>query len=120
MRKSNRSTPKNLHLAGSLRHQQTPAETRLWAHLRSHRVDGIHFRRQHAIGDYIVDFCSPAQKLVIEVDGSQHLDLEKADAKRTAYLESRGYRVIRFWDGQVLSSIEEVMSVIIDELNKPG
>ena len=65
-----RSTPKILHQAGELRKETTPAEKKLWAYLRLMRKDGIRFRRQHAIGNYIADFCAPRKKLVIELDGT--------------------------------------------------
>jgi len=65
-----RSTPKILHQAGALRKETTPAEKKLWAYLRLMREDGIRFRRQHAIGNYIADFCAPRKKLVIELDGT--------------------------------------------------
>jgi very-short-patch-repair endonuclease len=87
--------------AGRLRQNQTDAENALWYELRLHQMQGVHFRRQHAIGHYIVDFCSPARKLVIELDGGQHLEQEGYDARRTAFLESRGYKVLRFWDHEV-------------------
>ena len=71
--KHKRTIPKIFTRAQELRHNQTEAETKLWAYLRSHRLDEVGFRRQHAIGNYIVDFCAPPQKLIIELDGSQHL-----------------------------------------------
>jgi very-short-patch-repair endonuclease len=119
MRKSNRSTPGIMRRAAELRHEPTPAEARLWAYLRSHRFAAVHFRRQHAIGHYIVDFCSPGCKLVIEVDGSQHLDQEEYDSERTAYLATRGYRVLRFWNGDVMNRIEDVLGAILEALEKP-
>jgi very-short-patch-repair endonuclease len=91
-----RSTPKILHRAGELRRQTTPAERKLWLYLRLMREDGVRFRRQHAIGNYVVDFCAPPKKLIIELDGSQHLEQEEYDAERTGYLESQGYHVLRF------------------------
>jgi very-short-patch-repair endonuclease len=78
-----RSIPKILHRAGELRKESGPVEVKLWAYLRSLREDGIHFRRQHAIGPFIADFCAPRNKLIIEVDGSQHLEQEEYDAGRT-------------------------------------
>lgn len=80
-------------------------------------MSGVHFRRQHAIGHYIVDFCSPARKLVIEVDGGQHLEHKDYDARRTAFLESRGYKVLRFWDHEVLMELDVVLQVIFDATN---
>jgi very-short-patch-repair endonuclease len=112
-----RSTPKILHRAGELRKQTTPAEKKLWAALRLMREDGIHFRRQHAIGNYITDFCSPKAKLVIELDGSQHLDQKEYDEERTKYLELQGYKVLRFWNHDVLNHIDEVLNVIWNVLH---
>jgi very-short-patch-repair endonuclease len=115
MQKPKCSTPKMLHRAGELRKEPTPAEAKL-AYLRLLREEGIHFRRQHAIGNYIVDFCAPGQKLIIELDGSQHIDQEEYDAERTAYLEQRGYRVLRFWNGDVMNDINGVAGVIHDSI----
>ena len=111
-----RSTPKILHRAGELRKQVTPAEQKLWAHLRLLREEGVHFRRQHAIGQFITDFCAPRRKLVIELDGSQHLEQENYDKQRTLYLESQGYKVVRFWNNEVLNNIEAVMLAISNAL----
>ena len=116
MQKSKRSTPKMLHRAGELRKEPTPAEAKLWATLRTFREDGIHFRRQHAIGSYITDFCAPGRKLIIEVDGSQHLNQEEYDAERTAFLESKGYSLLRFWNSDVMNKINDVMSVVQEAL----
>jgi very-short-patch-repair endonuclease len=69
-----RSNPKTLHRAAALRREPTPAESRLWSRLRNHQLQGVGFRRQHAVGSYIVDFCAPRTKLVIELDGSQHAE----------------------------------------------
>ena len=110
------TTPKTMHRAGELRRNQTEAEAKLWAYLRAHRANGVHFRRQYAIGKYIVDFCAIRKKLIIEVDGSQHIDQEEYDKERTIFLESKGYRVLRFWNNEVLKNIEEVMAVILDKL----
>jgi very-short-patch-repair endonuclease len=120
MQKSKRTTPKMMHRAGELRKEQTPAEAKLWAYLHTLREDGIHVRRQHAIGPYIVDFCAPRRKLVIEVDGSQHLDQREYDAERTACLEAQGYTILRFWNGDVLNNIEGVLGVILEEISPAG
>ena len=74
------------------------------------------FRRQHPIGPFITDFCCIERKVVIELDGGQHLEQAHYDAKRSEYLESRGYRVVRFWDDAVLTSIEAVLEQIRDSL----
>ena len=118
MKKTNRSIPKMMHRAGVMRQEPTPAESKMWAYLRAHRTEGIHFRRQHAIGPYIADFCAPSMKLIIELDGSQHLDQEEYAAERSAYLEAKGYRVLRFWNGDVMNNIVGVMGLILEELRE--
>jgi very-short-patch-repair endonuclease len=90
----------------------TPAEIKLWGHLRAHRFKDVHFRNQHAIGNYIVDFCAPHRKLIIELDGSQHLEQEQYDAERSAILTSKGYRLLRFWNNEVLNDIQGVLRAI--------
>jgi very-short-patch-repair endonuclease len=107
-----RSNPQTMHRAGELRREPTPAEGRLWAYLRGNRLNGVSFRRQHAIGNYIVDFCAPRQKLVIELDGSQHLEQAEYDAERTVFLESQGYRVLRFWNNDVMNDLQGVIRAI--------
>jgi very-short-patch-repair endonuclease len=104
--------------AAELRKEPSPAEAKLWAALRTLRKQGFHFRRQHAIGPYITDFCAPRYTLVIEVDGGQHLDQKEYDADRTAFLETQGYRVLRFWNGDVTNKFPEVMKVVRDESAK--
>jgi very-short-patch-repair endonuclease len=104
--------------AGELRKEPSPSEAKLWEYLSNLREGGIHFRRQHAIGPYITDFCAPRRNLIIEVDGSQHLDQEEYDGERTAFLESKGFRVLRFWNGDVMNKINDVMMVILEELGK--
>jgi very-short-patch-repair endonuclease len=106
-----RSNPKTKHQAIKLRKELTPAERKLWARLRNNQL-GVNFRRQHAIGNYIADFCSPKVKLIIELDGSQHQEQEEYDAERTQYLNSKGYRVLRFWNNEVMKEIEAVISAI--------
>ena len=108
-----RSSPKMMHRAAELRREPTPAEAKLWKHLRSQNLDGTHFRRQYAIGNYIVDFCAPRAKLIIEVDGSQHLDQKNYDVERTEFLNVKGYYVLRFWNQDVLSNVQEVMAAIL-------
>jgi very-short-patch-repair endonuclease len=110
-----RSNPKTKHRAIKLRKEPTPAERKLWALLRNDQL-GVTFRRQHAIGPYIPDFCSPKAKLIIELDGSQHLEQEEYDQERTKYLEEQGYKVIRFWNNDVLKDIEGVILAIMEAL----
>ena len=107
-----RTNPKGYERARQLRKELTPAEQKLWAYLRNNKLNGVNFRRQHAVGNYIVDFVSIKKKLVIELDGSQHLNQEERDAERTQYLESQGYKVIRFWNNQIANDIEGVIRII--------
>ena len=81
-------------------------------YLRMLRAQGVHFRRQHAIGPYVTDFCASSHHLVIELDGSQHLDQKECDDERSAYLRDRGYRVVRFWNDEVMTDVEGVMQAI--------
>ena len=100
-----------MHSAGMLRKESTPAEQKLWSRIRNDQL-GVTFRRQHAVGIYIPDFCSPRAKLIIELDGSQHLEQAEYDQERTKYFESVGYKVIRFWNNDVMNKIEEVLLTI--------
>lgn len=94
----------------------TPFERKLWARLRAHRMKGVHFRPQHAIGNYVVDFCAPRKKLIIELDGSQHMEQTEYDAERNAFLQSKGYKVLRFWNNEVSNSMEAVLHRIWENL----
>lgn len=95
-----------------LRLNATDAERKLWAQLSARKIAGVRFNRQFPIGPFICDFVSRSAKLVIEVDGGQQaVDVAKDEA-RTAYLEAQGYRVIRFWNNDVLERIDGVVSEI--------
>jgi very-short-patch-repair endonuclease len=94
----------------------TPAEAKLWAFLRRGQLGGVTFRRQHAIGRYVVDFCAPKLKLIVELDGSPHLRVAEQDAARTRELEAKGYRVLRFWNSQVATDMEGVSRALLDAL----
>ena len=100
--------------AASLRQNPTDAEQRLWYLLRGRRFFGLKFRRQKPIGPYIVDFCCVEKMLVIELDGGQHQSRGEYDCRRTAYLESIGFRVIRFWNNEVLGQTD----VVLEEIRK--
>ena len=102
--------------ARQLRSTPTDAVIRLWSRLRRKQLDGFRFRRQQPIGPYIVDFFCPEVKLVIEVDGGQHNVEEVKDKKRSRWLEERGYRVIRFWNNDVLSNTDGVALTVLEEL----
>jgi very-short-patch-repair endonuclease len=106
-----RSNSKTRTRAIELRKESTPAEAKLWAYIRNDQL-GVNFRRQHAIGNYIPDFVCAQKKLIIELDGSQHLEQEEYDEERTKYLESQGYRVIRFWNNQIMNDINGVVKAI--------
>ena len=106
--------------ARELRQAQTDAERKLWNVLRNRGVAGYKFRRQVPVGPYFADFLCIEAKLIIELDGSQHATHEaKAyDAQRTAFLESEGYYVIRFWNDHVLTNMDGAVRVIMDVLGK--
>jgi|SRR3972149_8219256 len=113
-----RTAPRGYANSNVLRKNPTPAERKLWSVLRNNQLMGVKFRRQHAVGRYVVDFCSIKKKLVIELDGSGHLESEDHDIERTKFLNQKGYRVIRFWNDQVMNDLESVISVIMDNLEK--
>src|SRR6266508_3444478 len=94
--------------AKRLRRDETDAERKLWVHLRNRQMNSAKFRRQQPIGRYIVDFFCPEQRLVIELDGGHHADQIQADQRRTESLIRAGYRVLRFWDNEVLTEPEAV------------
>ena len=113
-------TARGLNRARQLRKSWTDAELRLWQSLRNRNVEQHKFRRQHPIGPYVVDLICLEQRLIIEVDGGQHADRIEQDMKRTAYLEAQGFRVLRFWDNDVLLQTDAVMQVIFDSLTGPS
>jgi len=94
----------------------TDAERRLWATLRGRRLQGYKFRRQHPLGPFVLDFVCIEHRLVIEADGGQHAD-NKADQRRTAWLENHGWRVIRFWNNEILSNTDGVAETILRALS---
>ena len=102
--------------ARQLRKQQTDAEKVVWYAIRNRSIAGSKFRRQHAIGPYIVDFVCMELGLIVEIDGGQHNDRQDYDAKRTSFLESKGYHVIRFWNDEVLKDRERVLAEIYRQL----
>jgi len=101
-------------VARKLRRASTDAENRLWYYLRGRRLEGAKFTRQFPIGPYVADFACREAHLVVELDGGQHS--ETADAERTANLERFGYRVIRFWNHDVLENTQPVLEAIRNEL----
>jgi very-short-patch-repair endonuclease len=99
-----------------LRKRATDAENRLWFYLKGKHVEGVKFRRQEPIGDYIVDFVAFERRLVIEIDGGQHAGNEEKDKdkQRDEWLNNQGFRVLRFWNNEVLQNLEGVLETIRD------
>ena len=111
---------KNTDLARKLRKNQTLQEKKLWNLLRNHQFYGYEFRRQYPIGEYIVDFICREKKIIIELDGGQHNEEKNiiTDEKRTEFLNSLGYKVIRFWNNDIDINIEGVFDVIKKEFGE--
>ena len=107
---SNKSTSRKL------RRGQTDAEALLWFMLRNRQLVGAKFRRQYPIGPYVADLVSLEHRLVVEADGGQHCEQETRDLVRTHYMNQQGFRVVRFWNNQILQEIENVMEQIHLEL----
>jgi len=99
-------------LARHLRRNMTDVERHLWHRLRERQIKGFKFRRQHPFREYVLDFVCLEAKVVIELDGSQHFDVQSHDAVRTSKLEAAGFQVLRFWNNEVLGNIEGVLEVI--------
>lgn len=109
-----------LEYAKHLRTNQTPLEQRLWHLLRAKRFEGAKFRRQVVIGNYIVDFaCRIPRMVVIEVDGDSHGQQHAYDERRTAFLESKGYKVLRFTNSDVGTNLDGVLMTIAEALSSP-
>jgi very-short-patch-repair endonuclease len=99
--------------ARRLRSKSTSAELRLWYQLRSRSIEGCKFVRQEPIGPYVVDFVSRERRLVVEVDGGQHADNEQ-DRVRDRWFEQHGYRVLRFWNNDVMRNMDGVLESIAE------
>jgi very-short-patch-repair endonuclease len=101
---------RQLNHARTMRSAMTPAELRLWNAVRAHRLMGLGFRRQHPVGPFIVDFACVECRVIVELDGSQHADDAAVirDARRTAWLEQQGWTVLRFWNDDVLKTLDDV------------
>jgi very-short-patch-repair endonuclease len=109
-----------MEYAKKLRQSMTDAERHLWQHLRCRQIESTKFRRQHPIENYIVDFVCIEKQLVVEIDGSQHIEQQTYDKKRTKRLNQLGFRVIRFWNNEVLLQTEAVLEKIRQELIAPS
>jgi very-short-patch-repair endonuclease len=103
--------------AKQLRHQMTDSENRLWRHLRAHRLDGEKFRRQQPIGAYVVDFVHFGARLIVEADGGQH-NGALHDEHRDAWLQAQGFKVMRFWNNEIMNNLEGVLSSVMTEIAK--
>ena len=102
--------------ARRLRRSQTAAERKLWLLLRDRRLAGFKFRRQHPVGPFIVDFCCTEAKVIVELDGGHHALSLESDAARSHYLAGQGYRVLRFWNNDVLGNTSGVLERIVEAL----
>ena len=103
-------------LQRTLRKNMTDAEIKLWSALRYGQMNGHKFRRQHPFENYVLDFVCLERKLVVEVDGSQHMDAIIKDAERTKVLKQAGFRVMRFWNNEVMNEFEGVKDIIFRAL----
>ncbi len=106
--------------ARNLRKDMSDAEWKLWQRLRGGQIEGFRFRRQHPIGVFIADFVCLEKCLIIEVDGAQHAEPAQVvhDAKRTQWLEARGYQVLRFWSNEIAENLDGVIDAIWNELQE--
>jgi very-short-patch-repair endonuclease len=106
-----------LKFARQLRHNQTDAEKLLWSKLRNRALNGNKFRRQVPVGNYIADFLCLDAMLIVELDGGQHAEQQEYDQRRTHWLESQGFRVLRFWNNEVLTNIDGVCLALTEALS---
>ena len=111
---------RNVIIAKDLRKRSTEAEKLVWYRLRLKQLNGNKFRRQEPIGNYIVDFVCYEKKIVIELDGGQHAIEKRKDDERDGWLKGQGFKVLRFWDNEVLKNIEGVMEVIRENCISPS
>ena len=106
--------------ARKLRVDQTDAEKKLWRSIRANQIFGAKFKRQVPVPPYIADFCCEAEKLIVEVDGSQHFDNVADDEKRTKFLRRRGYEVVRFNNIEVLTNLDGVLEILGKKISNDG
>jgi len=104
--------------AARLRREQTDVEQRFWLAVRDRRLAGVKFRRQATIGPYVVDFLCIERRLIVELDGGQHEPT--TDAHRTCFLEARGYRMLRFWNNDVVENFDGVLQAVSEALGVSG
>ncbi|HEX5128041.1 MAG TPA: endonuclease domain-containing protein [Rhodocyclaceae bacterium] len=101
-----------------LRSTMTLAEKKLWAALRNRQLAGQRFRRQHPVGTYIADFACVEAGLIVEADGGQHADEVSYDERRTAFMEQHSFRVLRFWNNEIMENLEGVLLRIVEALKQ--
>src|SRR5690606_34887613 len=106
-----------LTFAKHLRSNMTDAEHLLWRHLRAHRLAGQKFRRQQPLGPYVVDFVHFGARLIVEADGGQHSGCGR-DVQRDEWLRNQGFRILRFWNNEILLNTEQVLAVIFEAVNR--
>ena len=110
----------NIQRARDLRKHPTEAEHRLWRRLQRRQIADAKFRRQQPLGPYIVDFVCLEHRLIVEIDGGQHAGQATADERRTLWLEQRGFRVLRFWNNEVLAHTDDVAQAIFNFIRSQG
>jgi very-short-patch-repair endonuclease len=110
---------KPITTARNLRKGLTDTERFLWSQLRARQIEGCKFRRQTPIGKYIVDFVCHEKRVIVEVDGGQHSEKAEEDRIRDKWLGEQGYRILRFWNNEVLTNIAGVLEVIKDHCKSP-
>jgi len=120
MRTKPPTDPIILDRARRMRREMTEPELKLWSILRNRDLVGVKFRRQVPIGNYIADFCCLAHRLIVELDGGQHAAQEAADASRSRFLSEEEFRILRFWNDQVLSGSEFVVAEIVAAIIAEG
>jgi len=98
--------------ARNLRKKSTDAEKLLWTHLRAKQLEGLKFRRQEPIGNYVVDFVCFSERIIVEVDGGQHATERDKDDERSRWLEGQSFKVLRFWNSEILTNIDGVLEII--------
>ena len=101
------------YLSKSLRQKSTPTENDIWYYLRSRRLNGLKFRRQHILGRSIVDFVCLEKRIVVELDGGQHAESLEKDKDRDEWLKAEGYKVLRFWNNEFYENREAVLNAIL-------
>jgi very-short-patch-repair endonuclease len=114
--RAHRLKPETTAKARSLRGGMTDVERLLWQALRGKQLNGHRFRRQHPIGSYITDFACLEEKVVVELDGGQHQEQLEYDERRTAYLQTHDWQVLRFWNNDVLNNFDGVLFTIAEHL----